>query len=144
MPNAKPHRSSRRSHGPHSGAAKRRTVSDSHNTSLDILQAILGQMAGANSLEVLLERTVSCLHRLFGNTATGVLQLLPGGDTLLGLAFASEHVYEGQPTIPIDTGLIGATARDLVLARLDRTGVTWAEQDDAERDRQAAGALQET
>jgi signal transduction histidine kinase len=111
MPNAKPHRSSRRSHGPRSGAAKRRALSDSQNTSLDILQAILGQMTGANSLEVLLERTVSCLHRLFGNTATAVLQLLPGGDTLLCLAFASEYLYEGQPTIPIDTGLIGATAR---------------------------------
>jgi signal transduction histidine kinase len=83
----------------------------SQSTPLDMLQAILGQMSGANSLDILLERTVSCLHRLLGNTASAVLQLLPGGDTLLIMAFESGHPYHGLPTLPINTGLIGATAR---------------------------------
>jgi signal transduction histidine kinase len=88
-----------------------RAMSDSRDTSLDMLQVILGQMSGASSLDALLERTVSCLHRLSGNTATAVLQLLPGGDTLLCLAFESKYANHGSLTLPINTGLIGATAR---------------------------------
>ncbi|HET9224833.1 MAG TPA: GAF domain-containing protein, partial [Roseiflexaceae bacterium] len=86
-------------------------MSASQRPPLDMLQAILGQMSGANSLDVLLERTVSCLHQLLGNTATAAMQLLPGGDKLICLAFESQYPYRGLPTLPIDTGLIGATAR---------------------------------
>src|SRR5262245_46912888 len=111
MARLRSHRSPRRSRGPRTGVAAGRAMSDSPNSSLDMLQAILGQMSGADSLDTLLERTVSCLHQLIGDTATVVLQLLPGGQTLLCLAYESKYPYHGLPTFPIDTGLIGAAAR---------------------------------
>jgi signal transduction histidine kinase len=75
-----------------------------------MLQAILGQMAGANSLDELLERTVSCMHTLMGNTATSVLRLLPDGVTLDTVAFQSVHPFLHSPILSIGSGLIGATA----------------------------------
>src|SRR5262245_13166230 len=111
MPRASSHRSARRMRSIHRRAAAGQIAPLTHGAPLDMLQAILGQMSGANSLETLLERTVSCLHRLVGNTATGVLRLLPGGDRLLCLAFETTYPYDGPFTFPIDTGLLGATAR---------------------------------
>jgi signal transduction histidine kinase/ActR/RegA family two-component response regulator len=78
---------------------------------LDLLQKILGQMPGAVSLDDLLERTTSALHRLTGNMATAVLELLPGGDVLYGRAIQSTLAFTGSRTLPIDTGLIGAATR---------------------------------
>jgi signal transduction histidine kinase len=84
---------------------------DLQTAPLDMLQAILGQMSGATSLDVLLERTVSCLHTLMGNTATSVLRLLSDGVTLDTVAFQSVHPFLHSPILSIDSGLIGATAR---------------------------------
>jgi signal transduction histidine kinase/putative methionine-R-sulfoxide reductase with GAF domain len=81
------------------------------NEPLDMLQAILSQMSGASSLSDLLERTISYLHGLLSNTATAVFQITADGVMLNNVAFQSAYPLDTISVIPLDTGLIGATAR---------------------------------
>src|SRR5437773_555165 len=78
---------------------------------LDILRATIDQMPCAISLDDLLERTITTLHQMMGNSATAVMQLLPDGATLYGRSFQSSRPYPGSPTLPIQKGLMGAAAR---------------------------------
>lgn len=77
---------------------------------LSIVQAILDRMAGATSLDDLLERTTSALHRLMGNASTGVLQLMPGG-TLQRRTVQGDRSLLAADIVPISAGPIGAAAR---------------------------------
>ncbi len=78
---------------------------------LDILRATIDQMPRASSLDALLDRTITTLHQMMGNSATAVMQLLPDGATLYGRSFQSSRPYPGSPTLPIHKGLMGAAAR---------------------------------
>ncbi len=77
---------------------------------LDILRATIDQMPRASSLDALLDRTITTLHQMMGNSATAVMQLLPDGATLYGRSFQSSRPYPGSPTLPIHKGLMGAAA----------------------------------
>jgi signal transduction histidine kinase/ActR/RegA family two-component response regulator len=78
---------------------------------LDILRATIDQMPRAVSLDDLLDRTITTLHQMMGNSVTAVMQLLPDGATLYGRSVQSTRPYLGTPTLPIHKGLVGAAAR---------------------------------
>jgi len=78
---------------------------------LAILHATIDQMQRAASLDDLLDRTVTTLHQMMGNSVTAVMQLLPDGATLFGRSFQSTRPNLSSPTVPIQKGLIGAAAR---------------------------------
>ena len=82
-----------------------------HSDSLDVIQTVLGQMTGAASLDELLRRTIAALHRLLGNTATVVLELMPDGDALDTRVVECSRPLMNPPLLPITMGLIGTAAR---------------------------------
>src|SRR5262245_32545632 len=82
-----------------------------YNDSLDVIQTVLGQMPGAHSLDELLRRTIAALHRLLGNTATVVLELMPDGDALDTRVVECSRPLINPPILPITMGLIGSAAR---------------------------------
>src|SRR5689334_8926501 len=77
---------------------------------LNILSAMIDQMTHASSLDDLLDRTITTLHQIMGNSVTAVLQLLPDGLTLYGRTVQSTQPYAGSLLLPIHTGLVGAAA----------------------------------
>src|SRR4051812_27646092 len=78
---------------------------------LDILRATIEEMPRAVSLDDLLDRTITTLQQMMGNSVTAVMQLLPDGETLYGRSVLSTRPYQGSDTVPIHKGLVGAAAR---------------------------------
>jgi signal transduction histidine kinase/ActR/RegA family two-component response regulator len=78
---------------------------------LAILDATIDEMLRATSLDDLLERTVTSLHQMMGNSVTSVMQLLPDESCLYGRCYRSTQPHFGSPAVPINQGLIGAAAR---------------------------------
>jgi signal transduction histidine kinase len=78
---------------------------------LDILQATIDQMPRATSLDDLLDRTITTLHEMMGNSVTAVMQLQPDGQTLYGRSVQSTRPYSGSAMVSIHKGLVGAAAR---------------------------------
>ena len=65
---------------------------------LDSLRATIDQMPRAVSLDDLLDRTITTLHQMMGNSVTAVMQLLPDGVTLYGRSVQSTRPYPGAQT----------------------------------------------
>src|SRR5215212_5978519 len=77
---------------------------------LNILHATIDQMTHAGSLDDLLERTITTLHQMMGNSVTAVLQLLPNGSTLYGRTVQSTRPGAGSLLLSIHAGMVGAAA----------------------------------
>ncbi|HEU5100650.1 MAG TPA: ATP-binding protein, partial [Roseiflexaceae bacterium] len=88
-----------------------RSPARARTSPLVILDATIDEMLRAISLDDLLERTVTSLHQLMGNSVTSVMQLLPDEACLYGRCFRSIRPHFGSPAVPIHKGLIGAAAR---------------------------------
>src|SRR4051812_45542507 len=104
------HQRFQHAHGRQHRAKRNARLAPMRADPLNILHTTIDQMTRASSLDDLLERTITTLHQMMGNSVTAVLQLLPNGSTLYGRTVQSTRPYGGSLLLSIHAGLVGAAA----------------------------------